>query len=199
MENKLQELTRKIYSEGVEKASQEAAVILENARKQAEEITLKAQRDADAILNTAKQTAADLQRNAESEVRMSSKQAISALRQQITSMITAQVTEAPVKEAISDKEFVGSLISKAIENFGGNAALVLPKADESSLEKYFGSRISSILNKGVSVSFDEKIKGGFKIGPADNSYVISFTDEDFQAFFRSFMRQRTINLLFGSE
>jgi len=33
MENKLQELTRKIYSEGVEKANQEAALILGMHRK----------------------------------------------------------------------------------------------------------------------------------------------------------------------
>ncbi|KAF0199213.1 MAG: hypothetical protein FD166_838 [Bacteroidetes bacterium] len=199
MENKLQELTRKIYDEGIEKARQEAAVILGEARKQADEVTEKARKEADEILKHARNNADEMHRNAQSEIRMSSKQAVSAIRQQIAALITARVADAPVKEALSDKEFIGDLIRKALENFNSNAALVLPAADEKALEKYFGNRLNQVISAGVTVTFDDKIKGGFKIGPADNSYVISFTDEDFQAFFRSFMRPRTINLLFGGE
>ncbi len=199
MENKLQELTRKIYDEGIEKARQEAAVILGEARKQAEDVTQHARREAEDILKKAQHNADEIQRNAHSEIRMSSKQAVSALRQQIATLITAKVTDEPVKDAISDKGFIGDIIQKALANFNYNAALVLPAADEKTLEKYFGNRLSQVITSGVEVTFDEKIKGGFKIGPKDKSYIISFTDEDFQVFFRSFMRPRTINLLFGAE
>jgi V/A-type H+/Na+-transporting ATPase subunit E len=199
MENKLQELTRKIYDEGIEKARQEAAVILEDARKQADEHTLKAKKEADEILKLARMNAEEIQRNAQSEVRISSKQAVSALRQKIATVITAKVVDAPVKEVVSDKAFIGNLIEKAIANFNNNAALVLPASDEKSLDQYFGKRLDSIMSSGVDITFDDRIKGGFKIGPKDNSYVISFTDDDFISFFRSFMRLRTINLLFGGE
>lgn len=199
MENKLQELTRKIYDEGIEKARQEAAVILEEARRQAEETTRAARKEAEDIVKQAQSRADELQRNARSEINMSSKQAVSALRQQIATLITAKVTTDPVKEAAGDKAFIGNLIMKALENFNQNAGLILPAADEKSLEMYFGNRLSQILSSGTEISFDGKIKGGFKIGPRDGSYVISFTDEDFQSFFRSFMRPRTINLLFGTE
>ncbi|MFH1121064.1 MAG: V-type ATP synthase subunit E family protein [Bacteroidota bacterium] len=199
MENKLQELTRKIYDEGIEKARQEAAVILEDARKQAEELTRKARKEAEDMLKKAQQNAVETERNAQSEVRMSTKQAVSAIRQQIASLITARVVDSPVKEVIDDKVFIGELIRKALENFNSNAALVLPASDSESLEKYFGNRLNQVITSGVEVTFDDKIRGGFKIGPKDNSYVISFTDDDFLAFFRSFMRPRTINLLFGGE
>lgn len=199
MENKLQELTRKIYSEGVEKANQEAAVIIESAQKQAEEVLRHARREADELLKQAQNSAADMQRNAQSEVRMSSKQAISAIRQQIAGLITAKVVDAPVKEITGDKAFIGSLILKAIENFNSDASLVLPAADEKQLEQYFGNRLQQVMSAGLEVTFDEKVKGGFKIGPKDHSYVISFTDDDFVSFFRSFMRPRTINLIFGAE
>jgi V/A-type H+-transporting ATPase subunit E len=199
MENKLQELTRKIYNEGVEKATEEATAILEKARKEADALKRQAQHEAEAIINEAKKDAEEMKRNAQSEVRMSSKQAISAIRQQIASLITAKVVYAPVKEAVGDKAFMGEMISKALENFNNKAMLVMPKDDEKALENYFGNRLDSILKAGVEVRFDDKIKSGFKIGPIDNSYMISFTDEDFEAFFRSFMRPRTINLLFGAE
>lgn len=199
MENKLQELTRKIYDEGIEKAQQEAVIILGDARKKADEVTLNARREAEEILKKANSEAEEMKRNAQSEIRMSSKQAVSALRQQIATLLTMKVVETPVKDTLSDKAFIGELIQKALDNFKSNAALVLPAADEKSLEKYFGNRLNQVITAGVDVSFDDKIKGGFKIGPKDNSYVISFTDEDFQAFFRSFMRPRTIHLLFGGE
>ncbi|MBW6489712.1 MAG: hypothetical protein K0B15_00830 [Lentimicrobium sp.] len=199
MENKLQELTRKIYSEGVEKAKEEASIILEKAHKEAEELTKNARKEAEEIVKNAQKNAEEMQRNAQSEIRMTSKQAVSALRQQISALITAKVADSPVKETINDKAFIGDLIRKALENFNNNAALILPRADEKALDQYFGARLNEVLKSGVDINFDEKIKGGFKIGPKDKSYVISFTDDDFLAFFHSFMRPRTINLLFGEE
>lgn len=199
MDNKLQELTRKIYSEGVEKATEEANLILDKAKKEADELIQKARKEAEDIVNEANKNAEELKRTAQSEMRMSSRQALSALRQQIAGIVTAKVVDAPVKEAVSDKAFMGDMIRKALEGFSNNATLVMPKADEKALESYFGNRLDQVLKSGVDVKFDEKIKGGFKIGPKDNSYLISFTDEDFEAFFRSFMRPRSVNLLFGAE
>lgn len=199
MENKLQELTRKIYSEGVEKATEEARLILDKAQKEADELKKQASKQAEEIITAANKNADEMKRNAQSELRMSSKQAISAIRQQIATLITTKVVDAPVKEAVSDKAFMGEMIRKALDSFNNSAALVMPKEDEKSLEQYFGKRLNEVLKSGVDVRFDDKIKGGFKIGPKDNSYLISFTDEDFEAFFRSFMRPRSINLLFGAE
>ncbi len=199
MENKLQELTRKIYSEGVEKATEEANLILDKAQKEADELKKQAGKQAEEIINEATKNAEEMKRNAQSEMRMSSKQAMSDLRQKIATLVTTKVVDAPVKEAISDKAFMGEMIGKALDSFNNSATLVMPKEDEKSLEKYFGKRLDEVLKSGVDVHFDDKIKGGFKIGPKDNSYLVSFTDEDFEAFFRSFMRPRSINLLFGAE
>ena len=199
MENRLQELTRKIYNEGIEKANQEAASIIESARAEADELLQQSKKEAAEIVKQAQQSTGEMQRNAQSEIRMSSQQAISAIRQQIATLITAKVADEPVKQALADKSFMGSLIMKALENYKNSAALVLPASDEKVLGSYFDSRMNDILKAGVDVSFDENLNGGFKIGPKDKSYFISFTDEDFKGFFRSFMRPRTINLLFGAE
>jgi V/A-type H+-transporting ATPase subunit E len=40
------------------------------------------------------------------------------------------------------------------------------------------------------------MKSGFKVGPADGSYVISFTDEDFNNFFKAYLRPKSTELLF---
>ena len=39
------------------------------------------------------------------------------------------------------------------------------------------------MDKSVVVNFDPEIESGFKIGPKDGGYIISFTDEDFMNYF----------------
>ena len=75
MENKLQQLTQKLYEEGLEKgrseaekcvaeAQEKAAKIIADARKEAEEIIRKANRDAAAIMDKASQDIAQEKKKA---------------------------------------------------------------------------------------------------------------------------------------
>lgn len=197
MENKLQELTQKIYSEGIEKAKSDAVSIVQDAQKTAEEIIKKAQQDAADLVKKAHDNANEVKRNAESEIRMASKQAANKLRQQIVEMITLKAIDAPVKDTLKDKKFVGTLIQKVIDNLGTSGTLVLPKADEDTIADYFNDQTVAELKKSLQIDYDRNMKAGFKISPKDGNYTISFTDEDFANYFKGFMRPRTIQLLFG--
>ena len=53
------------------------------------------------------------------------------------------------------------------------------------------------LDAGLEINFDSKIKSGFKIGPADGSYQISFTDSDFENYFVNYLKDRTKKLIFS--
>lgn len=197
MENKLQELTQKIYSEGIEKAKSDAVSIVQDAQKTAEEIIKKAQQDAVDIAKKALDNATEVKRNAESEIRMASKQAANKLKQQIVELVTLKAIDAPVKETLKDKKFVGTLIQKVIDNLGTNGTLVLPKADEDNIAAYFNDQTVAELKKSLQIDFDRNMKAGFKISPKEGNYTISFTDEDFANYFKGFMRPKTIQLLFG--
>jgi len=197
MENKLQELTQKIYSEGIEKAKSDAVSIVQDAQKTAEEIIKKAQQDAVDIAKKALDNATEVKRNAESEIRMASKQAANKLKQQIVELVTLKAIDAPVKETLKDKKFVGTLIQKVIDNLGTNGTLVLPKADEDAIAAYFNDQTVAELRKSLQIDFDRNMKAGFKISPKEGNYTISFTDEDFANYFKGFMRPKTIQLLFG--
>lgn len=199
MENKLQELTQKIYSEGIEKAKADALKILQEAQLKSEEIINKAQLEAAEILKKANEASSETKRNAESELRMASKQAISKLKQQIVDLISARAIEIPVKDIMKDKAFVGSLIEKVASCFNNNVELVLPQSDKDQINSYFTGRLQGELGKGIEVNFDGNMKSGFRISPKGDNYTISFTDEDFIAYFKGFMRPRTIQLLFGEE
>lgn len=198
MENKLQELTQKIYSEGIEKAKSDAVVIVDDAQKKANEIIKRAEHEASEIIKRAHDNAGEVKRNAESELRIASKQAISKLKQQIIDLVTAKAVAAPVNDTLNDRQFVASLIEKVISGFD-KVELTLPESDRDKITEYFNNRTTAELNKNIDVKFDSNIKAGFRISPKDENYTISFTDEDFAAFFKGFMRPRTIKLLFGEE
>ena len=78
MQSKLQELTEKIFQEGVEKGNAEAQQIVENAKAEANSIIEKAKKDAAEILEDAKKKATETKTNTESEIKLSGKQAINA-------------------------------------------------------------------------------------------------------------------------
>jgi len=200
MQSKLQELTDKLYADGVQKANHEAKAILEKARKEAEDILSEAKDRAAGIIEDANEKAAEKQRNVDSEIKLASQQAISSLQQKIGNSIAIQVAEPSVKEVFADKSYVQSLILKVVEgwlktgNFDIN--VVLSEADKAEMEKFIKNSLATEMNKGLNFETDQSVKAGFKVGPADGSYIISFEEGDFQNFFKSFLRPKTNQLLF---
>ncbi len=200
MQSKLQELTDKLYAEGVQKANDEAEAIIEKARNEAGKIVAEANNQATKIVEDANAKAAEMQRNVEAEIKLASQQAISSLQQEIGSSITVQVAEPTLKEVFNNTDYVQALISKVVEGWSktGNFDInvVLPEADKAEMDKFLKNSLAAEMNKGLSFEYNKGIKAGFKVGPKDGSYVISFAENDFQNFFKSFLRPKTNQLLF---
>ena len=200
MQNKLQELTGRIYNEGVQKAKDEAHVILTSANEQAATIIAQAQKEADKLLQAATKEAEDMKRNMEGEVKMASLQAFSSLKQQIGDMVTLQITKPSIKEVFENKEFVQSLLLKVVESWTSsgntNIDLILPESDKQTMEAYFKNSMVNLLNKGIEIQYSKQMKSGFKAGPKGENYVVSFTDEDFINFLKAYLRPKTNVMLF---
>ncbi len=205
MESKLQELTNKLYNEGVEKANEEANKIIEDAKKEAEKIKSQAQQEADEIISNAKKESEDLKKNAKSEINLAAKQTLREVQKQITEMITMGVTKEPVKESMNDTQFIRELIEMLIKNWSAqsgeqvNLAITIPEDKQKELQDYLEKKAAQQLNAGLRVEISDRMKGGFSIGPADGSYKISFSEEDFENFFRSYLRPRTVEMLFDQK
>lgn len=202
MQKKLQELTEKIYREGVEKANQEAEKIVSDAKAQAEAILSKANKEAESVVDNANKEADDLKRNALNELQLSARQAISDVKQQVVGLIQAKTIDPETKAIFKEADFIKNIILAIVKNWdpgsGDNVELqvLLPEAEKKAFETYFKDKTGQLLRNGVHVEFNERIKGGFKIGPKDGGYMISFSDEDFNNFFKTYMRPRLIELLF---
>ena len=201
MQNKLQELTEKIYQEGVEKGNVEAQQIVEKAKTDAADIIAKSKKEAEAIISEAKKKADELKTNTESEIKLSGKQALNALKQKIADLVSGEITSAAVKEAF-DKNFIQKIIETTLSNWAKsgqnmNLALLLPVADEKRLADFFKKEAKQYIDKGITVTYDSAIETGFQIGPKDGSYKVSFTEEDFINFFKNYLRPKLVETLFS--
>ncbi len=203
MTSKIQQLTETIYNEGVQKAKEEAEAILKEAKEKAAGIEKEAQKKAEKKVAEAEEKALELKKQVDSEIKMTLNQAVSAMKQEITSLIAMRVIQPPVKELFSDKDYLQNLISTVVKGWmekeSFDVKVILPEQDRNKLEDFYKKNLADELNKGLEVSFSQNMKSGFKIGPADGSYLISFTDEDFTNFLKAYLRPKTSQLLFEEE
>lgn len=201
MQNKLQELTDKLYNEGLSKGKQEGEALLQEATAKADSILAEARKEADGIIAKARKEAEELKTRVNADLKMAASQSIAATKQDIEKIVVAKITDKEVKTALSSADFLKEIITAVARNF--NAAepvdleVVLPESLKKEMEPFVAKELSSILKSGITASFSKKIGGGFTIGPKDGSYFISFTDETFTDLISEYLRPAAKKILFG--
>ena len=201
MQNKLQELTDKLYNEGLSKGKQEGDELLAKAKVQADEMTAKAQAEADRIVAEAQKKAEEIKAKTESDMKMAASQSMAATKKDIEALVVAKMTGEATSKALSSEEFVKEIIRTVAERFTAEGpvelSLILPETMKKGLEPFVADELSKILGAGVEASFSKKVSGGFRIGPKDGGYFISLTDETFKSLIAEYLRPATKKLLFG--
>ena len=196
MENKIQELTDKIYREGVEKGNEEAQRLVGNAREEAAKILEDARKEADAIIAAARKTAAETAENTQSEIKLFAGQAVNALKTEVASLLTNQVVTEAVKGFVSDKDYLNKFIVSLATQWVADEAIVISTADVEGLKKYFAANAKAVLDKGVKIEQVNGNKTLFSISPADGSYKVNFGEEEFENYFKDFLRPQLVEMLF---
>lgn len=201
MQNKLQELTDKLYNEGLSKGREEGEALLAKAKSQAADIVAEAEKKAAEIMTKAEKEAEAYKVKVAGDLKMAASQSVQATRKDIEDLVVFKMTGSATEKALSDEAFVKEVIRAVAEKFNAETAmdlnLVLPETLKSSLEPFVKNELSAILKGQVNASFSKKIAGGFTIGPKDGSYFISLTDETFKELISEYLRPATRKLLFG--
>ncbi len=201
MQNKLQELTDKLYNEGLSKGREEGEALLAKAKYQAADIVAEAEKKAAEIMTKAEKEAEAYKVKVAGDLKMAASQSVQATRKDIEDLVVFKMTGSATEKALSDEAFVKEVIKAVAEKFNAETAmdlnLVLPETLKSSLEPFVKNELSTILKGQVNASFSKKIAGGFTIGPKDGSYFISLTDETFKELISEYLRPATRKLLFG--
>ena len=196
MNTKLQELTDKIYLEGVEKGNEEAKAIVDKANIQANEIKEKDLAEAQKIILEAQTKATELAKNTQSELKLFAQQSVNALKSEITDLICGSIVTASVKAATADKAFMQKTILSLVQEWGKNQAITIETSDAKALTDYFLANAKELLNKGVKIAEANGVKADFAIIPEKEGYKITFGDAEFIAYFKEFLRPKLVEMLF---
>lgn len=194
--DKIQELTSKLYAEGVEKGKQEAEKIIAEANVQKKQILDEATAKAQEIIATAEKQSAEMRSHTEAELKLFAAQAIEALKTEITNLITDKLASDNVKAAMQDQTFIQKIIVELVRNWSKNEKLTIGVQNSKELETYIASNAKDILDKGLKIESVNGIKSGFTLSPEDGSYKVKFGEEEFIEYFKEFLRPQVQKLLF---
>ena len=203
MSNKLQELTDRLYNEGLSKGKQEGAEIVKKAETESGRILSEAQRKAEDIVASARKEAEQIIKKAESDIRTAVSQSLSSTRQQIENMIVAEAAGKAPEELVSNEDFVKKMIESIVAAFNPAGSepvdldFVLPESLKAGIGPYLHGVIDRKFKNEIHVSYSDKFKGGFTVGPRGQGYFISFTDEEFERLISEHLRPAARKLLFG--
>lgn len=196
MNTKLQELTDKIYLEGVEKGNAEAKAIVEKAKTEASDIVAKAQAEAAKIIAAAEAKSVELSKNTQSELRLFAQQSVNALKTEIADLLCGSIVSDSVKAATTDKAFMQKAILSLVQDWGKNQAITIEAKDAKALTDYFIANAKELLNKGVKIDQANGVKADFAIMPEKDGYKVTFGDDEFIAYFKEFLRPKLVEMLF---
>lgn len=193
---KIQELTDKLYREGVEKGNAEGQRLVEQAKAEAEKIVAEARKQAEDIVAGAQRQAQELDTNTRSELKLYAGQALNALKSETVNVISDKLVKDAVGELAGHSDFIGKFMVEIARNWSSDEAMVISTANAEGLTAYFKAHAKDLLDKGVKI---EKVNGkatAFSISPADGSYKVNFGEEEFAAYFKDFLRPQLIEMLF---
>lgn len=196
MDSKIQELTDKLLNEGVEKGKEKAQEIISQAKEQAEKIINEAKQQAEDIKAEADKDAKALDHNTKAELKMFCGQAVSALKTEIADVVTDNVVKQAVKEVVDDKKFMQEFMLKLAEKWGAQEDIVISAQDAEALKAVFAKKAKTLLDKSVKI---QQVNGKdtlFTVEPADGAYKVNFGNEEFEDYFKSFLRPQLVEMLF---
>ena len=203
MQDKLQELTDRLYNEGLSKGKQEGEELLRKAHEQAEGIVADAKAEAERIIAQANKEAEELKTKVTADVKMAATQSIAVTKQEIEQMVVTQAAQQGVKANMGNTDFVKELIMSVIRAFNPQNAspvgldLILPEALKAQVEPFVQNEIAQQFKGEVKVDYSKKMNGGFKVAPREGGYMLQFTDEEFTQLIANYLRPATKKILFG--
>ena len=203
MQDKLQELTDRLYNEGLSKGKHDGEELLQKAQAEADRIVAQAKAEADRIVAQANKEADELKTKVMADVKMAATQSMAVTKQEVEKMIVTKAAEQGVKANMGNAAFVKDLISSIVKAFNPQNAspvdlnLILPEALKAELEPFVKSEIANQFKGEVKVDYSKKMNGGFKIAPKDGGYMLNFTDDEFTQLIANYLRPATKKILFG--
>lgn len=200
----LKPLVDKVYNEGIKKAEEEAEKIIAEAKRQSSELLKETEAHIAKMEAQSKEQMNRIRENLNSELKAIAQQAVSTVKNELAAVISNKVAAQGISEALSEKEFLQKIIFTVLQKWNPadtnlQFELLLNKDDETQLKDFFEQRIKKELATELEIVIENRIKSGFRIGVKNESYYVSFTGEDFENFFKGYLRKKTIEWIYETK
>lgn len=196
MDTRLQELTDKLFAEGVEKGNEQAAQIVGEAEKKAALVIENANKQAEQIIAEARRKADELDKNTRLELRLFANQSVGALKTEIANLMSDRLADDSVKAATADKAFMQKLIANLIEQLAKDGKVAVETKDAEGLKKQLASQAKDLLAGKVEIKEVNGKKADFVIVPEKGGYKLEFGDEQLVDYFKEYLRPQLVEMLF---
>lgn len=196
MDSKIQELTDKVYQEGVVKGNAEAERIIAEAKTQAEELIASATKRADEILASANRQSDEKKQNTERELQLYAAQLVEATQASLTSELTGKIASENVSALATNPEFIQQFMLELVKGFDLNKGVEITGANATTLEQYFASNARELLERGVTIKNVAGKSTDFTIRPKDGGFKLQIGEAEFLELFKSFLRPQLSEQLF---
>lgn len=199
MENKIQQLTEKLYAEGLQRGKAESERMITKAKTEAERIIHEAKENAEKILAEARRHEQELAVNTRKELALAGTQMIADVKQSVRETLLKSGISGDVKSSFNNPSFISSLIEQLIISWGKGGTIEVPASYEKEINDYLLAKLSEDLRKGLVIRPSVNVKEGFRVEMENGHYYINFGKEEFDLFLADYLRPKVAKIIFNKE
>ena len=198
----LKSLIEKVHDEGIEKAKGEAEHIIDEAKQQSAQLLKETEQRIAKMEEKSSNEVNRIRENLNSELKAVAQKTVSTIKEELAIVLTSRIATQGISDALNEKEFLQKIIFTVLQKWNPadtnlQFEVLLNKDDELQLRDFFENRIKKELATELEIVIDNKIESGFKIAVKNENYYVSFSGEDFEIFFKSYLRKKTLEWIYG--
>ena len=195
----LDDLIRKIKSEGIEEAERKSDEIVKDARITASKILDKARQEAEAIIEEAEEGIRKREDSSKIALGQAARDIILNIRASLTEIFNSRIKK-EYQQVLTGKTLETVLI-KLIEGWQENGMgdtdieLLVGESDRDVLFEGFLSKLNEEIKSGIELNTHPDIEGGFRVGMKDNHVYYDFTDEGIANVLAEYLNPKFYNFI----
>jgi len=196
MENALDGLIEKIKQEGVREAKKLSSQMIDDAKKEAKQIIEDARKEASDIISRAKEEAEALRKKADNAIEKAARDTVLTVKEKLIN-ICESLLKKKVTETLKD-EFLKETILKVVDNWSqkeDKLNILLSKDDAEKIKSFILTKVKEAAKNKISISVDESIETGFRIGIEGENVYYDFSEESITEALKVFLSPRIREIL----
>jgi V/A-type H+-transporting ATPase subunit E len=199
-EDKINDISQYLKTKVLDPAEIEKNSIIKEANEQKQQIIQEAEKEAQRIINAAKSKAEHEQKNLESSLRISAKQAVNSLKLILEKDVLTKSIQEPVNKVLNDDALLKEFITEIINIFlKSDEVPSLEVALSESMQKKLSDFIKQKSKDAVQNKLDlssETIPDGFHVVLKDSGMMYDFSAESIVELLSNYLRPELRKYLF---